>query len=1024
MLVTINEEENPFKGADPEELTRRRKDLISYDDIAKLEEDILEIARDEADQIYKDLEKQYDYIMSDEGIRADIENNDPMFDVDPETGLLNEAKNPFKGADKKELEAREAKAKADRIKSGSVYFNDLTPEDQETVIQRYKDDSDYPGYDWWEGDIGDRWRDKDGNEHKSKGYYDEELEKKGFLYTEIHFSGFYSQGDGASFECTLDVAKIVKHYKLTYKPIMQSEIEEGMFNGKIETSGHYSHSNTMNINIEYEGDMNESRVNEDDEDTPFKGPDPEELASRKFGGYTSLNDVFPAGDTEIWYFKSTGTDTEYGQEADLMMGYEWCKKKGCLPDPNNLEKTHVLLGKIALTDRDEIFADLQGDEWSPEGEARPLISGKGLHHTSMSVGDIMKIGDKVIFVDAWGFAELNESLKEAGENPFKGASQEELEARPGYREAQRQRERDAEDYEARRRRIEQRHLTQPDSRSLIDQWVSGTRNRGRAASLSVKGNALFSYATPIAVRYNGVIYMVDQKFSRTTSKQQSYVRQAAGDTVTAVPVPEFKRMLDAEHIDYGYSWLREHMNEAEGENPFKGATPEELEARGTLKYLPKTGPVDYKFLRHVEYADTDDRHWEFVGMGDYLNYDLSDVYFYKHDDPEFSILYNTEDTIRDNMDLSDELTQEIQAFTGTDEEWVKSKGWEIDYSGTTQNEDHTYFWADKDFSYVAFTAPDENILGGAVISFGAQEPKVYLGDLNDVFGALHSSEPQQDIADMFGYDHYENLVYDMKKYRGELTADDEKEGRPAEHVPGQMVWNFNPHAVSKTYTESKVNEDEENPFKGADPKELKQRRADANRIERERKAKRSAETRAYYAAIPYTYEDIIKLTEYKAIVKLPGVEDITSNLQKSRRTLTFQLAYTVAQHGAVRTVDYYVYPNGYLRAQSYGEQRVIKKFFPATTLQAYATLLIIMGRALTRKIAKEKRRPPFDTSYECEVCGTPGSLFHNAYIRWSYLPRHNYGTRLGNLHLKDPRNAAELARLQAKAVANGSEIKL
>ena len=1345
MLVKTNEKDI-FKGADPEELAKRREGMISYKDISDLEETILEIARDEADKIYRDLEKQYDYLMSDEGVREDLINNERMFDVDPETGLLNEAKNIFKGAGKKDLAVRqkakeemEAKEKAARIKSGSVYFTDLTPEDQDKVIEQTKNNDDYPGYDWWEGDIGTRWRGKDGQEHQSKGYYDEELEKKGFLDTEIHFSGFYSQGDGASFECKLDIEKIVNHYKIDLKPAMWQGLIDGAFYGKITTSGRYSHSNTMEINIEYEGDVYESRVTEAD---IFKGASPEEFAARQPEGYKSLNDVFPAGDTEIWYFKSTGTDTEYGQEADLMMGYEWCRKKGCLPDPNHLEKTHVLLGKIALTDRDEIFMRLQGDEWSPNGEARPLIAGKGLHHTSMSVGDIMKIGDKVIFVDAWGFAELNESIKEAEEEDiFKGASQEELEQRPGWREAQDEESRWRAEREERRRRIEQRHITQPDSRALIDQFVNGSRTKGKAASLSVQGNALFSYATPIAVRYNGIIYMVNQKFSRTTSKQQSYIRMAARGTVTAVPVPEFKRMLDELGVDYGYSRLREHVSEslafkptlwkirekdifkgaskkeldqrkmewvkalhktgvqidyikepipdrlssfwyegdvakvtyatpegevrsisivangdirvtfvgdeqdyqnwraveeaesrgytdedlgeADYEEPhgeyhgkvtnwennnwfelfygsskwpgheedimgdtygsydealeaavaavkdeefwsqfnesvnekdifkgaskeetakrqaewqathpfmyhvfdwddlnnktdewfegphayedaeeyakklvrsgyekvriekleheeqdpgdmvwsgggspedkdwgeddytreqaeadlkaglqgieesvnekdkdiFKGASQADLVARGTIKYLPKPGPVDYQFLKYIDVADPDDKNWKFVGVGELVNYDLSDVYFYKNDEPEFNIYYDTETIIHDNMEKSDKLTDEVQVFTeeekGDEEDWIKSKGWEVEYSGSSSNEDPSYFWSDTDFSYVSFSAPDDDIRGGAVINFAGRAPVVYLGDLNDVFSALHASDPEQDIADIFGYTHYENLIHDMKKYRGTLTPEEEQAPRSPERVPGQLNWTFGTkNAGPEYYVESKMNEADDSIFVGASNTEVTARRARAKQLEKERKAKRSAEMKAYYGAIPYTYDDIINLPQYKALVKLPGVGDFTTNLQKAHRTLTFQLAYTLKRDGTVRTVYYYVYANGYLRAKSWGEQSIITKRDLATTIEAYGVLLDIMKDVLKRKIAKEKRRPPFDTSYECEVCGTPGSLFHNAYIRWSYLPRHNYGTRLGNAHLKDPRNAAELARLQAKAVANGSEIKL
>jgi hypothetical protein len=37
---------------------------------------------------------------------------------------------------------------------------------------------------------------------------------------------------------------------------------------------------------------------------------------------------------------------------------------------------------------EELFWRMQGENWSPNGEARELIKAKGVQHTSMSVGDI------------------------------------------------------------------------------------------------------------------------------------------------------------------------------------------------------------------------------------------------------------------------------------------------------------------------------------------------------------------------------------------------------------------------------------------------------------------------------------------------------------------------------------------------------------------------------------------------------------------------------------------------------------
>jgi hypothetical protein len=53
---------------------------------------------------------------------------------------------------------------------------------------------------------------------------------------------------------------------------------------------------------------------------------------------------------------------------------------------------------------------MQGMFWSPEGQARDLIKGKKLVHTSMSVGDVIKIGSKVWMVDTVGFYPLKKKV--------------------------------------------------------------------------------------------------------------------------------------------------------------------------------------------------------------------------------------------------------------------------------------------------------------------------------------------------------------------------------------------------------------------------------------------------------------------------------------------------------------------------------------------------------------------------------------------------------------------------------------
>ena len=79
---------------------------------------------------------------------------------------------------------------------------------------------------------------------------------------------------------------------------------------------------------------------------------------------------------------------------------EWFREGVCYakPDPKNLEATHILLIDLFVPDADapgkqpaldRIYASMQGEVWSPNGEARGLIREKGLAHTSMSVGDVV-----------------------------------------------------------------------------------------------------------------------------------------------------------------------------------------------------------------------------------------------------------------------------------------------------------------------------------------------------------------------------------------------------------------------------------------------------------------------------------------------------------------------------------------------------------------------------------------------------------------------------------------------------------
>jgi hypothetical protein len=78
-----------------------------------------------------------------------------------------------------------------------------------------------------------------------------------------------------------------------------------------------------------------------------------------------------------------------------------------LPQVCDLDDTHIKLGEFAANDMEDLFIKLQGENWSPNGEARDFIRGKGLAHTSMSVGDVIVEPDGTYYsVGRFGFVEL------------------------------------------------------------------------------------------------------------------------------------------------------------------------------------------------------------------------------------------------------------------------------------------------------------------------------------------------------------------------------------------------------------------------------------------------------------------------------------------------------------------------------------------------------------------------------------------------------------------------------------------
>jgi hypothetical protein len=78
------------------------------------------------------------------------------------------------------------------------------------------------------------------------------------------------------------------------------------------------------------------------------------------------------------------------------------------PMLDTLYMTHTLLCQIRAYGLDDVYTQMQGEAWSPNGEARPLLESLNLFHTSMSVGDVVLDSQGRYFACAeYGWDELN-----------------------------------------------------------------------------------------------------------------------------------------------------------------------------------------------------------------------------------------------------------------------------------------------------------------------------------------------------------------------------------------------------------------------------------------------------------------------------------------------------------------------------------------------------------------------------------------------------------------------------------------
>jgi len=130
-----------------------------------------------------------------------------------------------------------------------------------------------------------------------------------------------------------------------------------------------------------------------------------EISDMKYKKITD-SDILESGQTEIWYWKKN-INTELLPESI-----------------KDLNKTHVLIGKIKDTDKEDIYKKMQGENWSPAGEASNFINESGINHTSMSTNDIIVIEGKMWVVDEIGFKQLGAGVNESIEELFEAMNDE------------------------------------------------------------------------------------------------------------------------------------------------------------------------------------------------------------------------------------------------------------------------------------------------------------------------------------------------------------------------------------------------------------------------------------------------------------------------------------------------------------------------------------------------------------------------------------------------------------------------
>lgn len=117
-------------------------------------------------------------------------------------------------------------------------LSELDPAIQEKIIERNRDIN--VDFDDWHDFVLDYWQ-------------DEKLPELGFVDATIHYTGFWNQGDGASFDATVDIIKFLRsHHLCNQFRTLFNAIQNGVYvEAVIRQSGHYYHEHTMSIDASF-----------------------------------------------------------------------------------------------------------------------------------------------------------------------------------------------------------------------------------------------------------------------------------------------------------------------------------------------------------------------------------------------------------------------------------------------------------------------------------------------------------------------------------------------------------------------------------------------------------------------------------------------------------------------------------------------------------------------------------------------------------------------------------------------------